>query len=71
MTSDDHEAAPGSDARAASSASAEEAPGRDLIAHSIKRAYDDVASEPLPDRLADLLERLRAGGGPGSAEAGE
>jgi len=32
---------------------------KDRISSSLKRVYDDVASEPLPDRLVDLLDSLR------------
>ena len=32
------------------------------IEKNLKRAYDDVASEDLPDRFAELLQTLRSGG---------
>lgn len=35
--------------------------GGDQIAHSLKRVYQDVADEPLPDRLVELLEKLKKG----------
>ena len=34
----------------------------DAIARNLKRAYDKVANEPLPDTLASLLERLKKDG---------
>ncbi len=34
----------------------------DAISRNLKRAYDQVASEPLPDALASLLDKLRQGG---------
>ena len=34
----------------------------DRITDAIKQAYDDVANEPLPDKLNDLLDQLRNGG---------
>jgi len=34
----------------------------DRITSAIKQAYDDVANEPLPDKLNALLEKLRQGG---------
>ena len=33
------------------------------IDENLKRAFEDVASEPLPSRFTDLLEQLKAGGG--------
>ncbi|WP_299045769.1 NepR family anti-sigma factor [uncultured Tateyamaria sp.] len=30
---------------------------------NLKRAFDDLASEPIPDRFTDLLNQLRTGGG--------
>lgn len=33
----------------------------DRISDAIKQAYDDVANEPLPDKLNDLLDQLRSG----------
>ncbi|MEM7529998.1 MAG: NepR family anti-sigma factor [Pseudomonadota bacterium] len=40
-----------------------EAPGEDVLRDDplmagIRKMYDDVASEPLPDHLLDLLEKL-------------
>ena len=32
---------------------------KDRISQAIKKVYDDVASEPLPDKLAALLEQLK------------
>ncbi|WP_171172688.1 NepR family anti-sigma factor [Ruegeria sp. HKCCA0370] len=29
------------------------------IDENLKRAFDEVASEPVPDRFVDLLEKLR------------
>ncbi|WP_254703840.1 NepR family anti-sigma factor [Roseovarius sp. THAF9] len=34
------------------------------IDENLKRAFDDVASEPLPSRFTDLLEQLKAEGAP-------
>jgi len=33
--------------------------GRDPINENLKRVYDKTLKEPLPDRLAELLERLK------------
>lgn len=33
---------------------------QDEIDRNLKRAFDTVASEPVPDRLLDLVQRLRA-----------
>ena len=33
----------------------------DEIDRSLKRAFDELASEPLPDRFTDLIDRLRSG----------
>ena len=38
---------------------------QDEIEKNLKRAYDDVASEDLPDRFAELLQTLRSGGSAG------
>lgn len=35
------------------------------IDRSLKRAFEELASEPLPDRFTQLLDRLKAGGGAG------
>ena len=35
-----------------------------LIDASLRRVYDSVASEELPDRFVDLLRQLEAGEGP-------
>jgi len=35
---------------------------QDQITDAIRQAYDDVANEPLPDKLNDLLEQLRQSG---------
>ena len=32
-----------------------------LIGANLRRAYDDVANEPLPERLSELLEQLKRG----------
>ena len=32
---------------------------RDQIASNLKRVYDETLNEPLPERLAELLERLK------------
>ena len=34
---------------------------KDRISDALKRVYDDVANEPLPSNLADLLEKLKNG----------
>ena len=34
---------------------------RDLIGQNLRRVYDEVASEPLPDRFKDLLDQLKKG----------
>ena len=32
----------------------------DLIGQNLRRVYEDVASEPLPDRFTDLLKQLKS-----------
>lgn len=32
---------------------------RDQIDENLKRVYDETLNEPLPDRLSELLERLK------------
>lgn len=32
---------------------------RDQIERNLKRVYDETLNEPLPDKLAELLERLK------------
>lgn len=32
---------------------------REQIERNLKRVYDETLNEPLPDKLAELLERLR------------
>ncbi len=34
----------------------------DRISSAIRQVYDNVANEPLPDKLNALLEQLRQGG---------
>lgn len=34
-----------------------------LIDENLKRAFDTLASEPVPDRFTSLLEQLRSGAG--------
>lgn len=34
----------------------------DSISRNLKRVYDNVASEPLPDSLQSLLDKLRQDG---------
>jgi len=34
----------------------------DSISRNLKRVYDNVASEPLPDTLQSLLDKLRQDG---------
>ena len=36
----------------------------DAISRNLKRVFDEVASEPLPDKLSSLLDKLRQGGTP-------
>lgn len=36
---------------------------RDQIERNLKRVYDETLNEPLPDRLAELLEQLKKKGG--------
>jgi hypothetical protein len=36
--------------------------GDDPITRNLKRVYDDIASEPLPENLLKLLERLDEAG---------
>ena len=33
----------------------------DDIDRNLRQAFDDIANEPVPDRFADLLKRLKAG----------
>lgn len=35
---------------------------RDQIERNLKRVYEETAEEPLPERLAELLERLKRQG---------
>lgn len=37
---------------------------RDQIERNLKRVYDETLEEPLPDELAELLERLKKRGKP-------
>ena len=46
--------APGAEARTRSK--------REQIERNLKRVYDETLEEPLPDELADLLERLKQQG---------
>ena len=34
---------------------------KDPISNALKQVYDEVANEPLPDKLNSLLEQLRNG----------
>lgn len=36
---------------------------RDQIERNLKRVYDETLNEPIPEKLADLLEQLRKKGG--------
>nr|WP_306127866.1 NepR family anti-sigma factor [Roseovarius sp. MMSF_3350] len=38
------------------------------IDENLKRAFNDVASEPLPSRFTDLLEQLKTNGTPEGAD---
>ena len=40
-----------------------------LIDANLKRVYDSVLQEDVPDRFARLLDQLRSGGGEGEAHA--
>lgn len=35
-----------------------------LIDENLRRVFTDIVEEPLPDRLVELLERLRQDGSP-------
>lgn len=35
---------------------------RGQIEHNLRRVYDETLNEPLPEKLADLLERIRKQG---------
>lgn len=39
----------------------------DRIGSELRRIYEDVANEPLPDRFRDLLDRLKQESGDGDA----
>lgn len=39
-------------------------PKNDQIASAVKRAYDDVAAQPLPENMMALLDALKNGKGP-------
>jgi Anti-sigma factor NepR len=39
-------------------------PMRDVIGEKLRAYYENVASEPVPDRFADLLKQLEAATGP-------
>lgn len=39
------------------------------IDENLKRAFEDVASEPLPSRFTDLLEQLKTSGAPDGAKS--
>ena len=32
----------------------------DLIGQNLRRIYDDVASEPLPEQFSDLLKKMKS-----------
>ena len=36
---------------------------RDLIGQNLRKVYDDIAAEPLPDRFVELLDKLKKGEG--------
>lgn len=40
----------------------------DTISRNLKRVYDNVANEPLPDALQSLLDQLRQNGPDGQRE---
>lgn len=46
---------------------ASETENSDQIGAELRRLYDDVANEPLPDRFRDLLDRLKKESGDGDA----
>lgn len=37
---------------------------RDQIEQNLKRVYDETVEEPLPEKLAELVERLKRQGKP-------
>lgn len=39
-----------------------------LIDQNLKKAYEDMAQEPLPSRFTDLLDQLKQGGATPSKE---
>ncbi len=41
--------------------------GYEEIDESLRRAFDEVVSEGVPDRFSDLLSRLKAGERPASS----
>ncbi|MGB3553372.1 MAG: NepR family anti-sigma factor [Jannaschia sp.] len=40
------------------------------IDRNLRRAFEDIASEPLPDRFSDLLKQLRTSSTGGSGDTG-
>lgn len=38
-------------------------PKREQVERYLRRVYDETLNEPLPEELADLLERLKKQGG--------
>lgn len=49
------------DARRATSHTKADDKDHDLIGQNLRRAYESVVQEPLPDRFKDLLDKLKKG----------
>ncbi|MGE0533050.1 MAG: NepR family anti-sigma factor [Hyphomonadaceae bacterium] len=49
---------PHEDSKAKKAAAGSSAHHKALIARNLKLVYGEVASEPIPDQMADLLEQL-------------
>ena len=47
-----------------------DAPSRNSIENRLKSMYDEVASEPVPDRFLDLLNKLERSEGPDGSAGG-
>lgn len=52
---------PTGDARRATSQTKADDKDHDLIGQNLRRAYESVVQEPLPDRFKDLLDKLKKG----------
>lgn len=68
---------PDDDAAPRPEAPATEGPQADFIGDNLRKLFDDVAGEAMPDQLSSLLARLaeedarQSGGADGVADAGE